>query len=324
MNTAQKFPNFLLISALIHCHNALITQGFVYSPLHVLQSSIHHRTMGWATHTHTATPFPKNYSDYENINPENLDPQALEQYELMKAEEEFYRQDMLRNQMKEMPMEMECHQYRWKQTEDFIDVEIPIPKMVIPKDIYLVLTPEEFCCELRNDLTFIPVEGFLMGEANSENSSWTVEPAEKRGGYVIKVRVMKNAQEGTYALWYGFLEDEEPSPTVAFEGKTNKYSWKQNLHTIEVEITVPSDVTKKGVHFDIDAAGKSFRLSMDEYPSYGILEGNFFGKVSVADSIWLLDGEEENRKLCAVLKKKRRKDNIPEWWSSLMENEANM
>jgi len=260
------------------------------------------------------------YTDYLSLDPESMDPESKENYDLMMAEKEYYERELLRQEMRQVPLERECHRYRWKQTDDLITVEIPIPKLCLPKDVSLILSETQFMVSIKNDPDFGEVSGDMMGNVYPEKSSWSLEEAED-GSFMLRLIAHKGTTDSTYQMWFGFLDDEQPAPTIRFHRNTKKYAWKQSVHAMEVEIPVPAETKKKDVHLEIGPTGKTFKLYIDTFPSFGVLEDEFFGIVSEVDSMWLLDGEDEERKICAFFKKKRQNDNEPEWWSSLVKKE---
>lgn len=260
--------------------------------------------------------------DLSAIDFDELDEEQRAQYLQLQEEVEYYRRENIKQRLREVPMEKECHQYRFKQTEEEIFVDIPIPYPVKPEDMILVLTEDQFMLQLKNHPDYPEIIGNLMGKLLTEHSSFSIVPAvDDRGGYLVRLEARKAGGPGAYALWYGFLEGETAAPTVRYRGNCRRYSWAQNCDYVEVEVPIPGDVTKKGTFYQLDPAGKSMKLAFDVFPQFGVLEGKFGGTISVIDSMWVIDGNDEGTKLYLSLKKKRKKDDVPEWWSTMIVGE---
>lgn len=61
-----------------------------------------------------------------------------------------------------MPMERQCHRYRWRQTKNTMDVEIPMLKACDDDQLWLVVEKDQLQVAVRNDDSFgaVTVSGF--------------------------------------------------------------------------------------------------------------------------------------------------------------------
>lgn len=57
---------------------------------------------------------------------------------------------------------------------------------------------------------------------------------------------------------------------------------------LQLEIPVPDDVTKRKTILNLDPAGDRIHLSFNNRPDFEPLEGNFKGRISPLDSVWML------------------------------------
>ena len=58
--------------------------------------------------------------------------------------------------------------------------------------------------------------------------------------------------------------------------------------SIQVEIPVPDDVTKRKTTLELDPAGDRMHLSFKNRPDFEPLEGKFKDLISPLDSVWML------------------------------------
>lgn len=58
--------------------------------------------------------------------------------------------------------------------------------------------------------------------------------------------------------------------------------------SLQVEIPVPDDVTKRKTTLELDPAGDRMHLSFKNRPDFEPLEGKFKDLISPLDSVWML------------------------------------
>ncbi|CAM9285343.1 unnamed protein product [Discosporangium mesarthrocarpum] len=244
--------------------------------------------------------------------------------ELERLEREYYENIRLQNvkrALDEFPRHRQCHRYRWHQKEEVFDVEIPMLNPCTEESLYLAILPDQLQIAVRNDDTFGAITGHFTGSVDPSESSFRIFSRDRE--YFLQLVIKKVAPEGTFEFWRSLLQFEEESPTIRFQGKTNKYSWKQNAGSIEVNFPVPDEVTKKGTHLELDPSGSDMKLSFDEeqYPSFGKLEGRFKGTVCPLDCVWMLDEFNGSKFLALTLMKRRDEKDRTSWWSGVLEGD---
>ncbi|CAM9732277.1 unnamed protein product, partial [Sphacelaria rigidula] len=215
---------------------------------------------------------------------QRLEEKLYYEKERLKQDKEFQKLAKMRYEYDAMPMERQCHRYRWRQTKNTMDVEIPMLKACDDDQLWLVVEKDQLQVAVRNDDSFGAVTGFFPGEVNREECTWRVH---QRGGEAfVNLRIVKAAHKATYELWGELLQGEKESPTIRFQGRTDRYRWRQNAETIEVQIPVPADVTKRRTRLELDPS--RMKLSFKNVPEFKPLEGKFKGLMSPMDSVWMI------------------------------------
>lgn len=72
----------------------------------------------------------------------------------LKNDKVFQRLAALRHDLESIPMQKQCHRYRWRQTETMFDVEIPMPKPCEDDKLWLVVESEQLQVAVKTDETF--------------------------------------------------------------------------------------------------------------------------------------------------------------------------
>lgn len=81
-----------------------------------------------------------------------------------KRQEDIDRLTKLRHNLKDLPMQRQCHRYRWTQTETTFDVEIPMLKACKDEDLYLVVQKDQMQVAIKTDESFGAITvGFVFG-----------------------------------------------------------------------------------------------------------------------------------------------------------------
>lgn len=60
----------------------------------------------------------------------------------------------MRHELESIPMQKQCHRYRWRQTETMFDVEIPMLTACEDDQLWLVVEQDQLQVAVRNDDTF--------------------------------------------------------------------------------------------------------------------------------------------------------------------------
>eukprot|EP00904_Undaria_pinnatifida_P007904 jgi/Undpi1/4243/HiC_scaffold_16.g07609.m1 len=246
--------------------------------------------------------------------------------ELAKMEREFYQNQkeftrlaQLKKELEDLPKQRQCHRYRWTQSETTFDVEIPMQKVCDEKDLYLVVEKDQMQVAIKTDEAFGAITGVFPGDVDATSCTYQIHNHNNEP--YIHVEVVKMTSPGTYEFWNELLQGEVESPTIRFAGRTSRYRWKQNAETIEVEIPVPDDVTKRKTKLDLDPAGESMHLSFSNRPDFEPLEGHFKALISPLDSVWMLDEGKDGKVLALTIKKRRGEKDTTVWWSGVLEGD---
>ncbi|CBN80139.1 expressed unknown protein [Ectocarpus siliculosus] len=203
-----------------------------------------------------------------------------------KRQEDIDRLTELRHNLRDLPMQRQCHRYRWTQTETTFDVEIPMLKACRDEDLYLVVEKDQMQVAIKTDESFGAITGVFPGDVDARSCSFRIH--SRFNEPYIHLEIVKLTAPGMYEFWHELLQGEEESPTIRFKGETPRYSWKQNAETIELQIPVPDDVTKRKTTLDLDPAGDRIHVSFSNRPDFEPLEGKFKGLISPLDSVWML------------------------------------
>ncbi|CAN0227249.1 unnamed protein product [Pylaiella littoralis] len=236
-----------------------------------------------------------------------------------KRQEDIDRLTKLRHNLKDLPMQRQCHRYRWTQTERTFDVEIPMLKACKDEDLFLVVERDQMQVAIKTDESFGAITGVFPGDVDATSCSFRIH--SRFNEPYIHLEVVKLTAAGMYEFWHELLQGEEESPTIRFKGETDRYNWKQNAETIELEIPVPDDVTKRKTKLELDPAGARMHLSFNNRPDFEPLEGIFKGLISPLDSVWMLDENDSGKMLALTVKKRRAPHDKTAWWSGVLEGD---
>ncbi|CAN0045483.1 unnamed protein product [Ectocarpus sp. 6 AP-2014] len=236
-----------------------------------------------------------------------------------KRQEDIDRLTELRHNLRDLPMQRQCHRYRWTQTETTFDVEIPMLKACRDEDLYLVVEKDQMQVAIKTDESFGAITGVFPGDVDARSCSFRIH--SRFNEPYIHLEIVKLTAPGMYEFWHELLQGEEESPTIRFKGETPRYSWKQNAETIELQIPVPDDVTKRKTTLDLDPAGDRIHVSFSNRPDFEPLEGKFKGLISPLDSVWMLDENDDGKMLALTVKKRRAARDKTAWWSGVLEGD---
>ncbi|CAM9140048.1 unnamed protein product [Ectocarpus sp. 12 AP-2014] len=236
-----------------------------------------------------------------------------------KRQEDIDRLTELRHNLRDLPMQRQCHRYRWTQTETTFDVEIPMLKACRDEDLYLVVEKDQMQVAIKTDESFGAITGVFPGDVDARSCSFRIH--SRFNEPYIHLEIVKLTAPGMYEFWHELLQGEEESPTIRFKGETPRYSWKQNAETIELQIPVPDDVTKRKTTLDLDPAGDRIHVSFSNRPDFEPLEGKFKGLISPLDSVWMLDENDDGKMLALTVKKRRAAQDKTAWWSGVLEGD---
>jgi len=127
------------------------------------------------------------------------------------------------------PATRQCRRYRFSQDEDWVTVEVPLPRAASTSDIQMGVGPDSFECSVKNAKELAPIAGTLQGPVDPMTVDFEVVAAPAPGSEdsqsgcqdpFLRVRMQKKPLKGTVDMWYGLLAGEESAPTVRF-------AWRQ-------------------------------------------------------------------------------------------------
>ena len=123
------------------------------------------------------------------------------------------------------PATRQCRRYRFSQDEDWVTVEVPLPRSASKSDVQMGVGPDSFECAVKNAKELESIAGSLQGPVDPMSVEFEVLAAPTPGSEdsqrgcqdpFLRVRMQKKPLIGTVDMWYGFLAGEETSPTVQF------------------------------------------------------------------------------------------------------------
>jgi hypothetical protein len=101
-------------------------------------------------------------------------------------------------------------------------------------------------------------------------------------------------------------EDDKTPPPPGNGGRTDRYSWTQQLS--EVTVNVPMPPGTKSKMLDVDYSNKRLKVGIKGQPS--IINGEFHKRIIVEDSLWTFEDGEVVLSL--------QKENKMEWWKCVI------
>ena len=173
------------------------------------------------------------------------------------------------------PSAVECARYRWTQDNNFVRVEVPLPRRPSETDVALVVGETSFDLSVVNaDLV---IRGQLSGEANPGRCGWDL--FEEGDGLIV--RVAKRGNED----WDTFLVDEVPAPTASYRGvcEATGASYEQTSTEMRIEVALPDHVEARDVN--VAVAGGAWAVNAGAWS----LGGALMGAVRADDTAWLVD-----------------------------------
>ena len=228
-----------------------------------------HRTaIAWLLTTTSALQHaPRRRRTVRRSHDEELSIDELERRERALSNEDFHHP--------REPAVVECARYRWTQDNNFVRVEVPLPRRPSETDVALVVGETSFDLSVVNaDVT---IRGQLSGEANPGRCGWDLW--EEGDGLIV--RVAKRGDED----WDTFLVDEVPAPTASYRGvceATGAY-YEQTSTEMRIEVALPDHVEARDVN--VNASGDTWRVDAGAW-SVG---GGLMGAVRADDTAWLVD-----------------------------------
>ena len=173
------------------------------------------------------------------------------------------------------PSGVECARYRWTQDNNFVRVEVPLPRRPSETDVALVVGETSFDLSVVNaDVT---IRGQLAGEANPGRCGWDL--FEEGDGLIVRVAKRGNDD------WDTFLVDEVPAPTASYRGvcEATGASYEQTSTEMRIEVALPDHVEARDVN--VAVAGGAWAVNAGAWSVGGALPGT----IRVDDTAWLVD-----------------------------------
>jgi len=199
-------------------------------------------------------------------NDEELSIDELERRERALSNEDFHHP--------REPAVVECARYRWTQDNNFVRVEVPLPRRPSETDVALVVGETSFDLSVVNaDVT---IRGQLSGEANPGRCGWDLW--EEGDGLIVRVAKRGNGD------WDTFLVDEVPAPTASYRGvcEATGASYEQTSTEMRIEVALPDHVEARDVNVAVAGA---WAVNAGAWS----LGGELMGAVRVDDTAWLVD-----------------------------------
>ena len=200
-------------------------------------------------------------------NDEELSIDELERRERALSNEDFHHP--------REPAVVECARYRWTQDNNFVRVEVPLPRRPSETDVALVVGETSFDLSVVNaDLV---IRGQLSGEANPGRCGWDL--FEEGDGLIV--RVAKRGNED----WDTFLVDEVPAPTASYRGvcEATGASYEQTSTEMRIEVALPDHVEARDVN--VAVAGDAWSVEAGAWS----LGGALMGAIRADDTAWVVD-----------------------------------
>ena len=200
-------------------------------------------------------------------NDEELSIDELERRERALSNEDFHHP--------REPAVVECARYRWTQDNNFVRVEVPLPRRPSETDVALVVGETSFDLSVVNaDLV---IRGQLSGEANPGRCGWDL--FEEGDGLIVRVAKRGNDD------WDTFLVDEVPAPTASYRGvcEATGASYEQTSTEMRIEVALPDHVEARDVN--VAVAGDAWSVEAGAWS----LGGALMGAVRADDTAWLVD-----------------------------------
>ena len=169
----------------------------------------------------------------------------------------------------------ECARYRWTQDNNFVRVEVPLPRRPSETDVALVVGETSFDLSVVNaDLV---IRGQLSGEANPGRCGWDLW--EQGDGLIVRVAKRGNGD------WDTFLVDEVPAPTASYRGvcEATGASYEQTPTEMRIEVALPDHVEARNVN--VAVAGGAWSVTAGAWSVGGALPG----AVRADDTAWVVD-----------------------------------
>ena len=218
--------------------------------------------------THALQPSPRRRErTVRRSNDEELSIDELERRERALSNEDFH--------YPREPAVVECARYRWTQDNNFVRVEVPLPRRPSETDVALVVGETSFDLSVVNaDLV---IRGQLSGEANPGRCGWDLW--EEGDGLTVRV-----AKRGD-ADWDAFLVDEVPTPTVSYKGvcEVTGASYEQTSTEMRIDVALPNGIEARDV--DVVVSGGAWAVNAGAWSLGGALPGD----IKVDDTAWLVD-----------------------------------
>ena len=173
------------------------------------------------------------------------------------------------------PAVVECARYRWTQDNNFVRVEVPLPRRPSETDVALVVGEASFDLSVVNaDLV---IRGQLSGEANPGRCGWDLW--EEGDGLIVRVAKRGNGD------WDTFLVDEVPAPTASYRGvcEATGASYEQTSTEMRIEVALPDHVEARDVN--VAVAGDAWSVEAGAWS----LGGALMGAVRADDTAWVVD-----------------------------------
>ena len=173
------------------------------------------------------------------------------------------------------PAVVECARYRWTQDNNFVRVEVPLPRRPSETDVALVVGEASFDLSVVNaDLV---IRGQLSGEANPGRCGWDLW--EQGDGLIVRVAKRGNGD------WDTFLVDEVPAPTASYRGvcEATGASYEQTSTEMRIEVALPDHVEARDVN--VAVAGDAWSVEAGAWS----LGGALMGAVRADDTAWVID-----------------------------------
>ncbi|CAM9925394.1 unnamed protein product [Hapterophycus canaliculatus] len=100
----------------------------------------------------TTEEIPSDPHDVQRLEREYYE--RAKQHNARKRQEDVDRLTKLRHNLRDLPMQRQCHRYRWTQTKTTFDVEIPMLKACKDEDLYLVVEKDQMQVAIKTDESF--------------------------------------------------------------------------------------------------------------------------------------------------------------------------